>query len=357
MEAEIKAAIEQNKPYAIFPSERYQELRNKYGDAVFKYSSNGREYTIVNLFKLSLHRGGNGVEYLPVQLQHYSPKPVNYIEQGEEVEILDSIFQSGNNALIYGPKGIGKTLLINYYAYKNNIPIYTLDCSEDLRRFDLIGRFTKIGNDIKFILGAIPKAIELANQAAEQGKPLIFLLEEINTLTPAAQKILNPLLDWRRKIEAEEINKIFELRDDARLYIAATMNPAYYAGVYGLNEDLRSRFIEVAMSYPSPEVERAIILTEAGEVSEWIISGLTSLARETRSAYSKNELSYALSPRDLVAIVRYFLKYKQRMVGSGMREKTIFANVLKTVVLSRYDKEDEIQYIKVRIDSIFDIVL
>lgn len=358
MEPEIKAALEQNRPYAVFPSGRYQELRNKYGDAVFQYNSNGKQYTIVNLFKLQfVNKGSNGVEYLPVNLEHYWPKKVNYIEQGDELQILDNIFLSGNNALIYGPKGIGKTLLIYYYAYVNNIPIYTLDCSEDLRRFDLIGRFTKIGNSIKFILGAIPKAIELANQAADHGKPLIFLLEEINTLTPAAQKILNPLLDWRRKIEAEEINKVFELKPNARLYIAATMNPSYYTGVYGLNEDLKSRFIEVSMGYPSAEVEKQILITEAGEAPDWIIDGLIRLAMETRSAYSKNELSYALSPRDLVSVLKFFIEYKRRMTGSGLREKTIFSNTLKTAILSRFDREDEQRYIRARIDSIFDIVV
>ena len=361
MEPEIKVALEHNRPYAVFPPNKFDELRNKYGDAVFKYSSNGKEYTIVNLFKLSfsaISTGANGIEYLPVSLNLYRPKPVSYIVQGNELEVLHEILKSGNNALIYGPKGVGKTLMVHYYAYKHEIPIYTLDCSEDMRRFDLIGRFTKIGDSIKFILGAIPKAIELANQAADQGKPLIFLLEEINTLTPAAQKILNPLLDWRRKIEAEEINKVFELRDDARLYIVATMNPSYYSGVYGLNEDLKSRFLEIFMGYPPEDVEKAIIVSQTGiEEDNIYLNGLIRLAAETRGAYERLELSYCLSPRDLVSLVKFYISYRQSQRGSGKRERTIFAEVLKTVLLSRFDKEDERKFIKSRVDAIFDILL
>ena len=68
------------------------------------------------------------------------------------------------NLLLVGPKGIAKTLSVAAWAGKHHHPIVTFDCSEDVRRAQLIGMFTLRGDESPFILGPIPTAIEIANE-------------------------------------------------------------------------------------------------------------------------------------------------------------------------------------------------
>jgi MoxR-like ATPase len=138
--------------------------------------------------------------------------------------------------------------------------------------------------------------------ANETGK-CVLILEEINTLTPQVQKILNGVLDFRKRVEVPECETVFELAKGAKLWVVGTMNTAGYGGIYQLNEDLKSRFQILRVDYPKEEVETSIV-TEYIErlgisVSGKILKGVLTLAKETR----QESMDYALSTRDVVALV------------------------------------------------------
>ena len=59
------------------------------------------------------------------------------------------------NIVLTGPKGIAKSLSIQAYAGKIGCPIVTFDCSEDIRRSHMIGRFIMRGNETPLILGPL----------------------------------------------------------------------------------------------------------------------------------------------------------------------------------------------------------
>ena len=160
--------------------------------------------------------------------------------------LLDAIGYGSGVALV-GPKGIGKSLAIASYAVLKNIPLVTFDCSEDVRRAQLLGAYVIRGNETPFILGPIPTAIEIANETGA----CVLVFEEVNTLTPQMQKVLNALCDFRRRVEIPEAKAVYALNPGARLLIAGTMNHSGYGGVYDLNEDLKSRLNLVPLSYPA----------------------------------------------------------------------------------------------------------
>jgi MoxR-like ATPase len=203
-----------------------------------------------------------------------------------------------SNLILVGPKGIAKTLSVAAWAAKQDCPIITFDCSEDVRRGHLIGTCTLRGGESPFVLGPIPSAIEIAN---ERGR-CVLCFEEINALTPQMQKVLNPIGDFRQKVEVPECQRVFRLKPGVGLWVVGTMNTSVYGGVYELNEDLKSRFRILPLKYPSKGEETGIIQQVLGKLDakdKELVKNLLTLAHETR----QKSLAYALSPRDLLQII------------------------------------------------------
>lgn len=237
------------------------------------------------------------IERLPSE--EYVPKAdLNYIDTGELHDLYEKL-QFESNIILVGPKGSGKSLSVASFCKKHGYPVITFDASEDVRRSHLIGMFVLRGNETPFVLGPLTTAIEVAN---EKGK-CVLILEEINALTPQAQKVLNPLTDFRRSIEVPEAKKVFRLNPGAQLWVVGTMNDVGYGGVYQVNEDLKSRFRMLPVDYPTPSEEKKILMAHAKAkkltVSVDQLTQILTLAKETRQA----TLEYALSTRDLVHII------------------------------------------------------
>ena len=224
----------------------------------------------------------------------------------EDIYGLHSLFGKvafEQNIVLMGPKGIGKSLSVVSYASKNQIPIITYDCSEDSRRSHLMGTFILRGNETPFVLGPLTTAYQVANEAGE----CILCLEELNALSPQAQKLLNPLLDFRCRLEVPEVQHVFELKSGAKLWVVGTMNGSAYGGTYALNEDLLSRISMCPLGYPSETQEKKVIAKAYPEAKEVDVSSAIRLAEMTRSGKS---VEYSLSTRDVVSFLRL-----QNLVG------------------------------------------
>lgn len=204
------------------------------------------------------------------------------------------------NLLLKGPKGAGKSLAILHYAQATTTPVVIVECGEGTKNRDFIGTFFMRGNkDTPFILGDIPTAIDIAN---EVGRCMLHF-EEINGLTPQMQKKLNGILDFRQSVAIPQIGKSYRLNPGAQLWCTAAMNPSVYGGTYELNEDLRSRWDEIEITYPPMSQEREIVKANIPNMSVLGSKNLDSalkLANETR----QESMGYALSSRDVVKFVR-----------------------------------------------------
>ncbi len=200
-----------------------------------------------------------------------------------------------SNLLLKGPKGDGKSLSIYSYAEARKIPIVVQECSENTKETHLLGSQTLLGDRTVFVLGAIPTAIDVANEYGT----CILLFEEINALTPQVQKSLNAIGDFRRSCSMSILKKTYRL-DQGKLWVVGTMNPSVYGGTYELNEDLKSRFEELEVNYPEfgPEKKVLSALTN-NTVDGELLNKIIRLGKETRTG----QFSYKLSTRDLSRLV------------------------------------------------------
>lgn len=243
--------------------------------------------------------------------------------------------------VVVGPKGVGKTLSVQAFAHKIGCPIVTFDCSEDVRRSQLLGSFILQGNETPFVLGPLPTALDIANETGQ----CILALEEMNALSPQAQKMLNPLTDWRQRIEIPEATRVFGLQKavkeagikGARLWVVGTMNDSVYGGVYALNEDLKSRFRFLQVDYPDRNQERAIVKELMGKTPP-ILEHVLTFAAETR----QGSIDYALSTRDVVQLVEDIESLGEE---SALR-----------IVLGKFEDHDRETLVK-RVRSIFGVDL
>jgi MoxR-like ATPase len=208
-----------------------------------------------------------------------------------------------SNLLLKGPKGDGKTLSIISFAAETRVPIVIQECSEDTKSYNLMGSQSLIGTETIYVLGSIPTAIDVANEVGN----CILLFEELNALTPQVQKQLNAVTDFRKMVSMPHIGKTYRLRKDAYIWVVGTMNPSVYGGTYDLNEDLKSRFEEIEVTYPSTEAEKQIlkrVCVGTSAVDDKTLDMLLRFARETR----QQATGYSLSTRDLVRLVQTVAK-------------------------------------------------
>lgn len=249
----------------------------------------------------------------------------------------DSLFNGlafKSNLILVGPKGIGKTMSFQNFAQKNKTPIVTFDCSEDVRRSTLLGMHVIRGGETPFVLGPVTTAFEIANEVGS----CILVLEEINALSPQMQKVLNPLSDFRKRIEVPECGKVFSLREGAKLWVVGTMNTSAYGGVYALNEDLKSRFRMLSLGYPTSEAEAKIISVQVPSADPLLVKRVMLLAQETR----QKSLEYALSPRDIIQIIE-----DAQAIG--------IAKALR-IAIGKFESDDQTT-VRQRIQSIFGVNL
>jgi MoxR-like ATPase len=275
------------------------------------------------------------VEIVHLEAKDYQPSlHTVYVDSG--LHALYDCLAFRSNLFLVGAKGLGKSLSFLAYAAKIQCPVVVVDCSEDIRRSHLVGTYVLQGNNTPFVLGPLPTAFQIANDYGQ----CMLLLEECNALSPQMQKVLNSALDFRRRVEVPECQKVFSLQADAKLWIVGSMNQTTYGGTYEINEDLKSRVRMLALEYPKPKEEERILRTVL-DANQWKVPAVTIKALLTLAQESRQKaVDYALSTRDLLQIL----------------EDTVLLGERKALILSlgKFDGEDRIT-MQARIESIFGI--
>lgn len=279
-----------------------------------------------------------------IDFDNYKPVKwgVEYIQLSDEADELEQCMLAGMNYLIEGDKGLGKTQLVHNLAFKHNIPIVTLNCSDGTKVGDLIGRpqINEFGS--YFQLGVLPTVIEVVNRY----KHGILYLDEFNALQHEIQKATNSVTDGRRSIVAN--GKTYRLNEGVKLSVIATMNPSTYSGVNTLTEDARSRFIGAIWDYPTSESLKQIV-DWSGIPVETVVDPMLQLVQNIHNLRINADVDYSLSPRDIVQFAECYRMWTDSTLGKPL------VRSLRNTVLSKFSDLAQRELVKKQIAEIFGV--
>ena len=211
------------------------------------------------------------------------------INSANEFEVAEGARADGENLLLYGPTGTGKTHFAQAVAHKLQLPfiIFSGSASGDVET--LIGYDQIVGGDTRFVQGLLLEAIQYPGGA-------VICLDELNFFRPEILTPMFPLLASTRSITVPGANggKVFSAVNGT--LVIATLNPNY-AGTQELNEALKRRFqIRTEWGY-DPKVEAGLIKS----------ASLREIADKLRA--NKTEIYSDIATPTLVEFEKYTAKY------------------------------------------------
>ncbi|WP_374408519.1 CbbQ/NirQ/NorQ/GpvN family protein [Hydrogenophaga sp.] len=228
--------------------------------------------------------------------QHLMKAPF-YAEQAGEVALFEHAFRQRLPVLIKGPTGCGKTRFVEHMAARLGRPLITVSCHDDLSAADLVGRHLIGEQGTVWHDGPLARAVRSG---------AICYLDEVVEARKDTTVVLHPLADDRRVLPIERTGE--QLVAPPGFMLVISYNPGYQNLLKSLKPSTRQRFVALSFGYPAPEVERSIVVAEAG-VDPSMAGRLVKLAEALRRL-TDHDLEETVSTRLLVMAAR--------LVASGL---------------------------------------
>ena len=233
-------------------------------------------------------------EYRIEQEPYYQP-------QAAEIEIFESAVENRIPVLLKGPTGCGKTRFMEHMAWRLQRPLITVSCHDDLTASDLVGRFLVIGGETTWVDGPLARAVRVGG---------ICYLDEIVEARKDTTVVIHPLADDRRILPVEKTGEVLKAPESFCLTIS--YNPGYQSVLKDLKQSTRQRFVAIEFTYPPPELERIIIVSESS-LDEMVATRLIKFAGMTRNLKGSG-LDEGASTRLLV--------HAAKLIVSGVNPRT-----------------------------------
>ena len=200
-------------------------------------------------------------------------------------DIYDQALADGDNILIEGGAGSGKTISVQSYASARGFRYFNVSNNNGIDPSQLFGRWIPRSDGHGYIWqdGAVTLLVRYGG---------VLLLNEVNFLPARVSTVLFSLLDYRREIQLLE-NGGEVVKAHPNLLIVADMNYGY-KGTQELNQAFSDRF-NIKLEFPYDRViENKVVGSKA----------ILNLADQLREQYDKEEISSPISTRSLVSLVK-----------------------------------------------------
>jgi len=200
-------------------------------------------------------------------------------------DIYDQALADGDNILIEGGAGSGKTISVQSYASARGYRYFNVSNNNGIDPSQLFGRWIpkSDGQGYMWQDGAVTLLVRHGG---------VLLLNEVNFLPARVSTVLFSLLDYRREIQLLE-NGGEVVKAHPNLLIVADMNYGY-KGTQELNQAFSDRF-NIKLEFPYDRtIENKVIGSKA----------ILNLADQLRDQYDKEEISSPISTRSLVSLVK-----------------------------------------------------
>ena len=213
--------------------------------------------------------------------------PPFYQPQGRECELFEHAYRRQLPVMIKGPTGCGKTRFVAHMAARLGRPLITVSCHDDLTAADLIGRHLISEQGTSWSDGPLTRAVR---------EGAICYLDEIVEARKDTTVVLHPLTDDRRMLPLERTGETLQAPPEFMLVVS--YNPGYQNLLKGMKPSTRQRFAALQFDFPSPEVERTVLMRETG-CDERLAQRLVGLVNSLR-ALKDHDVEEAASTRLLV---------------------------------------------------------
>ncbi|MBL8029270.1 MAG: AAA family ATPase [Fibrobacteres bacterium] len=253
------------------------------------------------------------------------PKETDFtIPKGREreFEILSNSILSGENILLRGEPGCGKSAYVLHLAAKHKVPVIQIQGDGDMGVVDIVGGFqySSLKNGTYWIDGALSFALR-------NGCWVLF--DEINMTLPEVLARLHSVLDHRRHLDLKETGESI-IRSSGTAFIG-TMNPddfGVHSGTKPLSPALFSRFdIIMDFDYLSGN-EEVKLLMKTSDISLKDAQTMVSIAEKSREARKNLEMSLSIDTRMLIA-------WSKKAVQYGLKDSA------RAVLVSRFSDADK----------------
>jgi nitric oxide reductase NorQ protein len=211
----------------------------------------------------------------------------------DDLELLDWARLVGDNVLIKGPTGPGKTMLCRAYCASRQIPFVNINPGQAVEPAMLTGKEVMRSASTYWVDGLLTAALRRGD--------CLILFDELNFWPPGVTGMLHSLTDEQRYIwlydhlvEYEDEDGISHqmpelVRAKPNTLLVAAYNPRY-EGTFRVNQAFENRFaVQFRWDY-SERVENALVS----------LPTLKSIAKELRRMHASGEITVPISTNKLM---------------------------------------------------------
>lgn len=251
-----------------------------------------------------------------------------YHIEKETWNILVRNIMTGENTMLVGPMGTGKTEIVLLLGKQLGIPVHVYDMgSMHDPMSQMLGTHRLVKDPVT---GSTVSGFDYAQFTKDIQEECIILLDELSRAPLTTMNILFPCLDSRRMLPVQMAggDDLRNIPVNPKCRFIATANVGVeYTGTNTIDKALMSRFFPVELDYLG-EGEEAALLEKRTGCSRMVAGAIVKCAKLLRSKYRKGELSTDVSTRETLR------------AGALVSDGWDLDSVLKTVFLPLYEREE-----------------
>ena len=230
-------------------------------------------------------------------------------------DVIDSVIQ-GQNVILTGGTGVGKTTHITQLAHQANQPLLRINFNGETRMSDLVGKVQVVGGETRWVDGVLPTAMR---------NGWWLLLDELDFAEPAVLSLLHPVLEEEPMLVIKE-NQGEILRPKAGFRIFATANSIgamsnraqSYHGTTEMNEAFLDRWQVIMVDNLSVDEEVKVIRKAAPGLRTVWARRMAEFASKARSGEVSGYASDNFSTRKVLAWAKKTELHRDPMRGAEL---------------------------------------